>query len=116
MVDFSPSYYTNPQAIIVASSSPLAHATSLAALKNAKIGVQIGTTSLDAVNAEIKPSAQPQVFNTSNDVVSAFKIHRVDAVVVDLATAFESDRDLTPAHDDCGTVQRSRWRSTGDCC
>src|SRR5262249_52288653 len=36
-----------------------------------------------------KPSKQPQVFNTSNDVVSAFKIHRVDAIVVDLATAFE---------------------------
>ena len=29
------------------------------------------------------------MFNTSNDVVSAFKIHRVDAIVVDLATAFE---------------------------
>ena len=51
--------------------------------------MQIGTTSLDAVNSEIKPSNQPQVFNTSNDVVSAFKIHRVDAIVVDLATAFE---------------------------
>ena len=51
--------------------------------------MQIGTTSLDAVNRLIKPSNQPQVFNTSNDVVSAFKIHRVDAIVVDLATAFE---------------------------
>jgi polar amino acid transport system substrate-binding protein len=88
-VDFSAPYYVNPQAIIVASSSPYAHATSLAALKGAKIGVQIGSTSLDAVNSEIKPSSQPQVFNTSNDVVSAFKIHRVDAIVVDLATAFE---------------------------
>ena len=29
------------------------------------------------------------MFNTSNDVVSAFKIHRVDAIVVDLATAFQ---------------------------
>ena len=29
------------------------------------------------------------MFNTSNDVVSAFKVHRVDAIVVDLATAFE---------------------------
>ena len=88
-VDFSAPYYVNPQAIIVASSSPYAHATNLAALKGAKIGVQIGSTSLDAVNSEIKPSNQPQVFNTSNDVVSAFKIHRVDAIVVDLATAFE---------------------------
>jgi polar amino acid transport system substrate-binding protein len=88
-VDFSAPYYTNPQGIIVAANGPYAHATSLADFKKASIGVQIGTTSLAAVNSEIKPEKQPQVFNTSNDVVSAFKIHRVDAVVVDLATAFE---------------------------
>ncbi len=88
-VDFSTPYYTNPQGIIVAANGPYAHATSLAAFKNASIGVQIGTTSLAAVTAEIKPSNQPDVFNTSNDVVQAFKIHRVDAIVVDLATAFD---------------------------
>jgi polar amino acid transport system substrate-binding protein len=88
-VDFSPGYYTNPQAVIVASNSPYAHATSLAALKGANIGVQIGTTSLSAATAQIKPTHAPQVFNTSNDVVQAFKIHRVNAIVVDLATAFE---------------------------
>jgi polar amino acid transport system substrate-binding protein len=89
VVDFSTPYYTNPQGVIVLKSSPLAHASSLAALKSAKIGVQIGTTSLDAVMNTIKPSNQPDVFNTSNDVVSAFKINRVNAIVVDLATAFE---------------------------
>jgi polar amino acid transport system substrate-binding protein len=88
-VNFSPGYYTNPQAIIVASNSPYAHATSLAALKGANIGVQIGTTSLSAATSQIKPTHAPQVFNTSNDVVQAFKIHRVNAIVVDLATAFE---------------------------
>jgi polar amino acid transport system substrate-binding protein len=88
-VDFSPGYYTNPQAIIVAADSPYAHAKSLADLKSANIGVQIGTTSLSATTAKIKPTHAPQVFNTSNDVVQAFKIHRVDAIVVDLATAFE---------------------------
>jgi polar amino acid transport system substrate-binding protein len=88
-VDFSTPYYTNPQGIIVAANGPLAHASSLAAFKTVKIGVQIGTTSLAAVTAEIKPSNQPDVFNTSNDVVEAFKIHRVNAVVVDLATAFD---------------------------
>jgi polar amino acid transport system substrate-binding protein len=88
-VDFSPGYYTNPQAIIVASKSSLAHAKSLAALKGANIGVQIGTTSLSATQSQIKPTHAPQVFNTSNDVVQAFKIHRVNAIVVDLATAFE---------------------------
>jgi polar amino acid transport system substrate-binding protein len=88
-VDFSAPYYVNPQGIIVAANGPYAHATSLSDFKKANIGVQIGTTSLAAVTSEIKPDKQPQVFNTSNDVVSAFKIHRVDAIVVDLATAFE---------------------------
>ena len=86
-VTFSTPYYTNPQAIIVFSSSPLAHVKSLSAFKNAKIGVQIGTTSLTAVDQRIKPSQQPQVYNTSSDVVEAFKVHEVDAIVVDYATA-----------------------------
>jgi len=93
-VDFSAPYYTNPQGIIVSSTSKYAHVTSLAALRGAKIGVQIGSTSLDATNSVIKPSSQPDVFNTSNDVVAAFKIHRVDAIVVDLATAFELTSEL----------------------
>ena len=73
------------------SSSPARstqHVKSLAALKNAVFGVQVGTTSLQAVQSEIKPSKQPQVFNSSNDVVTALREHHVDAIVVDLATAF----------------------------
>jgi polar amino acid transport system substrate-binding protein len=50
--------------------------------------VQVGTTSLDAVMATIQPSSQPQVFNDSNDTVRALKNGRVDAIVVDLPTAF----------------------------
>ncbi len=86
-VSFSTPYYTNPQAIIVYKNSPLAHAKSLAAFKNANLGVQIGTTSLSAAEQVIKPSNTPQIFDTSNDVIQAFKIHRVDAIVVDYATA-----------------------------
>jgi polar amino acid transport system substrate-binding protein len=88
-VSFSVPYYTNPQGIIVAANSPLAHAKRLSAFRNATIGVQIGTTSLAAVSQLIKPNNQPNIFNNSNDVVSAFKIHRVNAIVVDLATAFD---------------------------
>jgi polar amino acid transport system substrate-binding protein len=93
-VDFSAPYYTNPQGIIVSSTSKYAHVTSLAGLRGAKVGVQIGSTSLDATNSVIKPSSQPDVFNTSNDVVAAFKIHRVDAIVVDLATAFQLTSEI----------------------
>jgi polar amino acid transport system substrate-binding protein len=40
------------------------------------------------VEAEIAPEAQPRVFDTSNDVVTALKQEQVDAVVVDVPTAF----------------------------
>jgi polar amino acid transport system substrate-binding protein len=87
-VDFSKPYYTAPQAVVALKSSPAAKASSLAQLKSAKLGVQVGTTSLDAVTQTIKPSSQPQVFNDSNDTVRALKIGRIDAIVVDLPTAF----------------------------
>jgi polar amino acid transport system substrate-binding protein len=87
-VDFSSPYYEADQAVVALKDSPAASATSLADLADANIGVQIGTTSLDAVNASIQPSSDPQVFDTSNDVVSALKNGQVDAVVVDVPTAF----------------------------
>ena len=86
-VDFSSPYYTANQAVVALKNSDAAKATSLADLQDAKIGVQIGTTSLEAVEEEIEPSEQPQVFNTSNDVVTALKNEQIEAVVVDLPTA-----------------------------
>jgi polar amino acid transport system substrate-binding protein len=87
-VDFSAPYFTAPQAVVVPKGSSAAGVTSLADLAGKKIGVQIGTTSLDAVNAKVHPSQQPQVFNDSNDTVQALKQKRVDAIVTDLPTAF----------------------------
>ena len=87
-VDFSSPYYVAEQAIVALKDSELAEATSLADFAEAAIGVQIGTTSLDAVNEVIAPSTEPEVFDTSNDVVTALKNEQVDAVVVDVPTAF----------------------------
>jgi polar amino acid transport system substrate-binding protein len=87
-VDFSSPYYTAPQAVVVPKGSDLAGASSLADLEDATIGVQIGTTSLDAARDVIKPSKDVKVFNDSNDVVTALKQNQVDAVVLDLPTAF----------------------------
>jgi polar amino acid transport system substrate-binding protein len=86
-VDFSEPYYTTPQAVLVPAGSPFASATSVADLKEAQFGVQVGTTSLEAVESVIDPSQQPQVFNDSNDTVRALKSKQVDAIVVDLPTA-----------------------------
>jgi polar amino acid transport system substrate-binding protein len=87
VVDFSMPYYTASQGVLVAKGSDLEGITSLDELKDAEIGVQIGTTSLDAVNDEIEPTNEPKVFDNSNDVVSALKSGQVDAVVVDLPQA-----------------------------
>ena len=86
-VDFSDPYYTAPQAVVAPKGSPAASATSLSELADKTIGVQIGTTSLDAVNASIKPSKQPKVFDDSNAVVTALKQGQVEAAVTDLPTA-----------------------------
>jgi polar amino acid transport system substrate-binding protein len=96
-VDFSTPYYTAPQAVVALKKSTAAKATSLSELAGAKLGVQVGTTSLDAVSASIKPSSQPQVFNDSNDTVRALKDGRVDAIVVDLPTAFYLTAAQVPA-------------------
>ena len=87
-VDFSSPYYTANQAVVALQGSDAAAATSLADLADAEFGVQIATTSLEAVEASIEPSVEPKVFDTSNDVITALKQEQVDAVVVDVPTAF----------------------------
>lgn len=86
-VDFSVPYYTASQGVLVGKGSDLEGITSIDGLKDATIGVQIGTTSLDAVEDEIQPSTDPKVFDNSNDVVSALNQGQVDAIVVDLPQA-----------------------------
>jgi polar amino acid transport system substrate-binding protein len=86
-VGFSDSYYDVEQAVVSYKGSKIANATSLADLKDAKLGYQIGTTSGDAITQTIKPSSSPSVYSNSNDVVSAIKARQVDGVVVDFPTA-----------------------------
>jgi polar amino acid transport system substrate-binding protein len=86
-VDFSAPYYVANQAVLALKSSEAAKATTIEELKGAKIGVQIGTTSLEAVEEVIAPDSKPQVFDGSTEVVQALKNEQIDAIVVDLPTA-----------------------------
>jgi polar amino acid transport system substrate-binding protein len=86
-VDFSDSYYDVEQAIVTVEGSKIADAGSIADLEDAKLGAQIGTTSLDAINDTIQPSSEPSVYDTNNDAVSALKAKQVDGIVVDFPTA-----------------------------
>jgi len=87
VVDFSKPYYTANQAVVALKDSEAAKATSIEELGDTKLGVQIGTTSLDAVEDVIDPSEEPQVFNNSSDTVTALKNGQVEAIVVDVPTA-----------------------------
>ncbi|MEU6409692.1 ABC transporter substrate-binding protein [Microbispora sp. NPDC046933] len=87
-VDFSQGYYTVKQGVVALDGTKFASATSLAELKDAKIGVQAGTTALEAVRSVIQPSNDPSVFNQQVDAVNALKNKQIDAIVVDLPTAF----------------------------
>ena len=87
-VDFSTPYYTTTQTVITIKGSKADGAKSLADLKNVLIGAAVGTTSFDSINNVIKPSAAPAAFNNNDDAVAALKAGQVDALVVDLPTAF----------------------------
>ena len=87
-VDFSSPYYLVRQTVITTKGSKIAGAKSIAELKNAKLGAQVGTTSYQAITDLIKPSGSPQVFNNNDDALAALKNGTVDGIVVDLPTAF----------------------------
>jgi len=87
-VDFSDSYYDVNQALVVVKGTPIASATSIAALKPYKFGAQLGTTSYDYIVNNIKPSKKPAVFDQNDAAVAALKNKQINGLVVDLPTAF----------------------------
>lgn len=88
VVDFSDGYYTVNQAVVAFNDSPIAGTTTIAELKNAKLGAQVGTTSLDFVTEVVQPTNEPYVFNDTNDAKSALQNGQIDGIVVDLPTAY----------------------------
>ena len=88
VVSFSDGYYTVNQAVIALSDSPIANATSLTELKSARLGAQVGTTSLKYIEDFIQPDSDIFVYNDTNDAKSALKNGQIDGIVVDLPTAY----------------------------
>ena len=88
VVDFSDGYYSAAQGVIALKGSKAAGVTSLAGLKDLKLGAQTGTTSLTAIDDVIKPSSQPLVFDDTNQAKQALLNKQADAILTDLPTAF----------------------------
>ena len=87
-ISFSDAYYTTNQAVVALSDSAAAGATTVADLVDVKFGAQAGTTSLDFITNVIKPSSEPFVYDDNAGAKAALEAGQIDAIVVDLPTAF----------------------------
>lgn len=108
VVDFSDGYYTATQAVITLKDNVDA-ASSLAGLKDLKLGAQTGTTSLTAIREEVQPTQQPLVFDNTNVAKQALLNGQVDAIVADLPTALYITAVEIP-----GSAVAGQFASTSD--
>jgi polar amino acid transport system substrate-binding protein len=88
VVDFSDPYYITQQSLVSLPDSSVIGATSFADLADARLGAQIGTTSLDFIENVIQPDVEASVYETNIDAIAALVAGQVDGIVVDLPTAF----------------------------
>ena len=91
-VDFSSPYFDVTQAVVTVKTSPAAQVKALDGLKGLKLGAQVGTTSYTAAKA-LDPNVA--VFNNNDDAKAALSNGQIDALVLDLPTAFEVQSELT---------------------
>jgi polar amino acid transport system substrate-binding protein len=87
-VDFSEAYYVTTQAVVTIAGSEAEGVTDLAGLKGLLIGAASGTTSFTAIEEIVAPTAGAQAFNSNDDAKAALASGQIDAIVVDLPTAF----------------------------
>jgi polar amino acid transport system substrate-binding protein len=99
-VDMSDGYYFLNQALVANADTPITGATSLAQLKEYRLGAQVGTTSLTYIEEQIAPTGEVSVFDSNTDAISALDAEQIDGIVVDLPTAFF----ITAAQMDNGVI------------
>ncbi len=87
-VDFSDGYYNVNQALIADNGSPAIGVTTLAGLKDLKLGAPVGTTSLQVIQDVVQPTVDPGVYPDLDTALAALKNGRIDGVVVDFPDAF----------------------------
>jgi polar amino acid transport system substrate-binding protein len=93
-VDFSEGYFDVNQALIANEGSPAIGATTLAELKDLKLGAPIGTTSLQAIEELVQPTQEPGTYDDLDLALKDLKNGQLDGVVVDYPTAFYGYADV----------------------
>lgn len=87
VVDFSDGYFTVNQAVVALADSLIASATTVAELKSARLGAQLGTTSLALIEEDIQPDAEAFVYDDFAEARAALRSGQIDGIVVDFPTA-----------------------------
>jgi polar amino acid transport system substrate-binding protein len=88
VVSFSNSYYNVNQALVALKGTQIAKARTIRALRDYKLGAQLGTTSYSYIEKRIRPSKKPAVFDDNAAAIQQLKNGQIDGIVVDLPTAF----------------------------
>jgi polar amino acid transport system substrate-binding protein len=86
-LDFSSPYYETTQAVVTVAGSKADGVTTIAGLKDLKLGAMVGTTSLTVAQDIIAPTTEIAVYNDNEGVKQALGAGLIDAFVIDLPTA-----------------------------
>jgi polar amino acid transport system substrate-binding protein len=87
-VDFSSPYYSASQAVVAIEGGAADGVTDLAGLKDLTLGAMTGSTSATTLEEAVQPTTAPQLYNSNEDAVAALKANQIDAIVLDLPTAY----------------------------
>lgn len=87
-VDLSEGYFDLVQSVVSLADNPIGSVTTVAGLKDFKLGAPVGTTSLTYITDVIAPTTDPSVYDTLDAAIQAISAKQIDGVVVDLPTAF----------------------------
>lgn len=81
VVQFSKPYFDSNVGVLAAEDSDVTEEN----ITTKKLGVQLGTTSVDFVNETLQPDSEPSVFQDTDAMVTAVTSGQVDAAVQDTA-------------------------------
>lgn len=87
-VDFSSPYYASSQAVVAIEGKKADGVDSIDGLKGLVLGAMAGSTSATTIDSAIKPDVAPRLYNSNEDAVAALQANQIDALVLDLPTAY----------------------------
>jgi len=87
-VDFSSPYYQASQAVVAIEGGAADGVDSIAGLKDLQLGAMAGSTSATTIEEAVQPNVAPLLFDSNELAVAALQANQIDAIVLDLPTAY----------------------------